>query len=46
LRWTNFDPYSGFNFDSEMLAKYLAGYEGVNGGKMELTFRKRPALAA
>jgi|688.fasta_scaffold99613_5 hypothetical protein len=46
LRWANFDPYSGFNFDSEMLAKYLAGYEGVNGGKMELTFRKRPALAA
>jgi len=46
LRWANFDPYSGFNFDSETLAKYLAGYEGVNGGKMELTFRKRSAMAA
>ena len=46
LRWANSHPLSRFNFDSEMLAKYLAGFSDENAGKIELVFRVRPALAA
>ena len=44
LRWANSHPLSRFNFDSEMLARYLAGYVHPDGGgKIELVFRVRLA---
>ena len=43
LRWANSHPLSRFNFDSLMLAKYLAGYEHPEGGKIEPVFRVRMA---
>jgi len=46
LRWANSHPLSRFNFDSLTLAKYLAGYEHPEGGKIELVFRVRHAVAA
>jgi hypothetical protein len=47
LRWANSHPLSRFNFDSEMLARYLAGYvQPDGGGNMELVFRVRHAVAA
>jgi hypothetical protein len=45
LRWSNSHPLSRFNFDSKQLAQYLAGYVHPQGGKLELVFRVRPALA-
>jgi len=39
LRWANSHPLSRFNFDSEMLSRYLSGYEHPEGGKIELVFR-------
>jgi hypothetical protein len=46
LRWENSHPLSRFNFDSEMLAAFLAGEVRPEAGKLELVFRVRPALAA
>ena len=46
LRWENSHPLSRFNFDSEMLAAFLAGETRPEAGKLELVFRVRPALAA
>lgn len=46
LRWANSHPLSRFNFDSEMLAAFLAGKVRPDAGKLELVFRVRPALAA
>jgi hypothetical protein len=46
LRWANSHPLAGFNFDSKMLAQYLAGYADEKAGKIELVFRVRPAVAA
>jgi hypothetical protein len=46
LRWANSHPLSRFNFDSLTLAKYLAEYEHPEGGKIELVFRVRHAVAA
>lgn len=43
LRWANSHPLSRFNFDSEMLSRYLSGYEHAEGGKIELVFRVRLA---
>jgi len=43
LRWANSHPSSRFNFDSEMLSRYLSGYEHTDGGKIELVFRVRLA---
>ena len=43
LRWANSHPSSRFNFDSEMLSRYLSGYEHAEGGKIELVFRVRLA---
>lgn len=46
LRWANSHPLSRFNFDSKMLAAFLAGESRSDAGKLELVFRVRPALAA
>jgi len=46
LRWENSHPLSRFNFDSKMLAAFLAGETRPEAGKLELVFRVRPALAA
>jgi hypothetical protein len=46
LRWSSSHPSSRFNFDSKTLAQYLAGYEHPQGGKLELVFRVRHAVAA
>jgi len=46
LRWANSHPLSRFNFDSEMLAAFLAGETRPEAGKLELVFRVRSALAA
>jgi hypothetical protein len=43
LRWANSHPLSRFNFDSEMLARYLSGYAHPEGGRIELVFRSRIA---
>jgi hypothetical protein len=43
LRWANSHPLSRFNFVSEMLSRYLSGYEHAEGGKIELVFRVRLA---
>ena len=43
LRWANSHPLSRFNFDSEMLSRYLSGHEHAEGGKIELVFRVRLA---
>ena len=46
LRWANSHPLSRFNFDSKMLAAFVAGESRPDAGKLELVFRVRPALAA
>lgn len=42
LRWSNSHPLSRFNFDSKMLAAFLAGVYGETVGKLELVFSVRP----
>ena len=49
LRWEGSHPLSRFNFDSKMLAHYVAGTPVklmMGQGTLELVFRVRPALAA
>jgi hypothetical protein len=47
LRWSNSHPLSRFNFDSEVLADFIAAKSRPAGKiNMELVFRVRPALAA
>ena len=46
LRWANSHPLSGMNFCSDILAMFLAGEEHPQGGKLELVFRVRHAVAA
>ena len=46
LRWSNSHPMSRMNFCSDVLAMFLAGEEHPQGGKLELVFRVRPAVAA
>jgi len=47
LRWSNSHPLSRFNFDSEVLADFIAAKSRPAGKiNMELVFRARPALAA
>jgi hypothetical protein len=43
LRWANSHPLSRFNFDSKMLAAFLAGETRPEAGKLELVFRMPPA---
>jgi len=43
LRWANSHPLSRFNFDSEMLAAFVAGEARPDAGKLELVFRMPPA---
>lgn len=43
LRWANSHPLSRFNFDSEMLAAFVAGESRPDAGKLELVFRVRMA---
>lgn len=43
LRWANSHPLSRFNFDSEMLAAFVAGESCPDAGKLELVFRVRMA---
>jgi hypothetical protein len=43
LRWANSHPLSRFNFDSEMLAAFVAGEARPDAGKLELVFRVRMA---
>jgi hypothetical protein len=43
LRWANSHPLSRFNFDSEMLAAFVAGEARPDAGKLELVFRVRLA---
>lgn len=45
LRWANSHPLSRFNFDSEMLAAFLAGETRPEAGKLELVFRVGRATA-
>ena len=46
LRWENSHPMSRMNFCSDILAMHLSGESHPQGGKLELVFRVRPALAA
>lgn len=47
LRWSNSHPLSRFNFNSEVLADFIAAKSRPAGKiNMELVFRVRPALAA
>jgi len=46
LRWSNSHPMSRMNFCSDVLAMFLAGEEHPQGGKLELVFRVRHAVAA
>lgn len=47
LRWSNSHPLSRFNFDSEVLADFIAAKSRpADKINMELVFRARPALAA
>jgi hypothetical protein len=43
LRWANSHPLSRFNFDSNMLAAFVAGESRPEAGKLELVFRIPPA---
>ena len=43
LRWANSHPLSRFNFDSKMLAAFVAGEARPDAGKLELVFRMPPA---
>lgn len=43
LRWANSHPLSRFNFDSKMLAAFLAGETRPDAGGLELVFRVPPA---
>ncbi len=43
LRWANSHPLSRFNFDSKMLAAFVAGEARPDAGKLELVFRVRLA---
>jgi hypothetical protein len=43
LRWSNSHPLSRFNFDSKMLAAFVAGEARPDAGKLELVFRVRLA---
>ena len=45
LRWADSHPLSRFNFDSEMLAAFVAGESSPKAGKLELVFRVGRATA-